>query len=100
MKAVFIVYGQILSDSVQEVLDKEGIRGFTRWNEIFGRGTNSGEPHYGSHAWPSKNAGVITIVEDDKVEKLLTHLRQLNERAEQQGLNAYIWNVENSMISI
>ena len=98
MKAIFIVYGQILSDSVQDVLDMEGIRGFTRWNEVFGRGSKKGEPHYGTHAWPAKNAGVIAIVEDDKVEQLLAHLRQLNERAEQQGLNAYVWNVEGAMI--
>jgi len=97
MKAVFIVYGQILSDPIQNILDSEGIRGFTRWNETFGRGNNKGEPHYGSHAWPSKNATIITIIEDHKVERLLERLRLLNERAEQQGLNAYVWDVEGKM---
>jgi len=98
MKAVFIVYGQILSEPIQSILDMESIRGFTRWNETFGRGSNKGEPHYGSHAWPSKNASILAVIEDEKVERLLERLRRLNERAEQQGLNAYVWNVEGAMV--
>jgi len=97
MKAVFIVYGQALTEPIQNILDKESIRGFTYWDETFGRGSNKGEPHYGSHAWPSKNASILTIIEDHKVERLLEHLRHLNEHAEQQGLNAYVWNVEGGM---
>ncbi|MCL2097191.1 MAG: hypothetical protein FWH23_00325 [Bacteroidales bacterium] len=97
MKAVFIVYGQALTEPVQNILDMESIRGFTRWDETFGRGSNAGEPHYGSHAWPSKNSSILTIVEDHKVEGLLARLRRLNEQAEQQGLNAYVWNVEGAM---
>ncbi len=97
MKAIFIVYGQTLTEPIQNILDMEGIRGFTRWDETFGRGTSKGEPHFGSHAWPSKNASIITIVEDHKVENLLAHLRLLNERAEQQGLNAYVWNIETQL---
>ena len=99
MKAVFIVYGQALTEPIQSILDVENIRGFTRWDETFGRGSDNGEPHYGSHAWPSKNASILTIVEDAKVERLLERLRRLNDHAEEQGLNAYVWNVEGQMIN-
>ncbi len=97
MKAVFIVYGQSLTQPIEQALDKVGIRGFTRWEETHGRGTYEGEPHYGTHAWPSKNGSVLTMVEDHQVEELLDMLRNINEQADQQGLNAYVWHIENKM---
>jgi hypothetical protein len=75
-------------------LDKSGIRGFTRWTETFGRGSERGEPHYGTHAWPSKNGTILAVVHDGEVAALLDDLRRLNEQAEQQGLSAFVWNVE------
>ncbi len=97
MKAVFIVYGQSLTQPVETLLNKLNIRGFTRWDEVHGRGGKDGEPHYGTHAWPSKNGSVLTIVEDEQAEHLLEALRRINEQAEQQGLNAFVWNVEGRM---
>ena len=94
MKAVFIVYGQSLTESIEDLLNKLNIRGFTRWEEVHGRGGKNGEPHYGTHAWPSKNGSLLTVVDDHEVEPLLQALRRLNEQAEQQGLNAFVWNIE------
>jgi len=97
MKAVFIVYGQSLTETIEQLLDKMEIRGFTRWQEVQGRGSISGEPHYGTHAWPSQNGAMIAIIDEQKVENLLASLRQINKQAEQQGLNAFVWNVENGL---
>jgi hypothetical protein len=97
MKAVFISYGQSLIAPVEHLLDKLHIRGFTRWTETFGRGSESGEPHYGTHAWPSKNSSTLTIVSDEEAKLLLKELRHLNEQADEQGLNAFTWTVEDRM---
>ena len=97
MKAIYIVYGQSLTGIIEQLLDKLNIRGFTRWQEVHGRGTKSGEPHYGTHAWPTKNGAILTIIEDEKVDNLLKSLRQINEQSEQQGLNAFVWNIEGVM---
>jgi hypothetical protein len=97
MKAVFISYGQSLIEPIEHLLDKLHIRGFTRWTETFGRGSESGEPHYGTHAWPSKNASTLAIVSDDEAERILKALRLLNEQADEQGLNAFVWTVEDRM---
>jgi len=94
MKAVFIIYGQALTETIQQLLDKLNIRGFTRWDEVHGRGSKNGEPHYGTHAWPSKNGSILTIIDEQKVDDLLVALRRINEQAEQQGLNAFVWNIE------
>jgi nitrogen regulatory protein PII len=98
MKAVFIVYGQSLNEPIQQILTKLHIKGFTRWDETFGRGSYDGEPHYGNHAWPSKNASIVSIMDDSKVEPLLEYLRELNRQGEQQGLNAYVWNIEGQLM--
>ena len=46
MKAVFLSYNQALTDRVNAILDKQGIRGFTKWALTEGRGSVDGEPHY------------------------------------------------------
>ncbi|MDR0795709.1 MAG: hypothetical protein LBE79_06620 [Tannerella sp.] len=97
MKAVFIIYGQSLTQLIEQLLDQLKIRGFTRWEEVQGRGGISGEPHYGTHAWPSENGSILTIIDDQKVDILLEALRRINEKAEQQGLNAFVWNIEGMM---
>jgi hypothetical protein len=94
MKAILITYGQSLGRPVEDLLDKLEIRGFTRWAETFGRGSEHGEPHYGTHAWPSKNGTVLAVMQEEKATALLDALRQLNEHAEQQGLSAFVWSVE------
>jgi nitrogen regulatory protein PII len=97
MKAVLITYGQSLGRPIEDLLDQLGIRGFTRWTETFGRGSESGEPHYGTHAWPSKNGTILAVVQDDMVAALMDALRRLNEQAEQQGLSAFVWNIEEQL---
>ena len=51
MKAVMIIYNQAHSSVVMEILDKCSVRGFTKWVEVQGRGSFSGEPNYGTHDW-------------------------------------------------
>lgn len=97
MKAIFIVYGQSLKEPLEQLLDKLNIRGFTRWEEVQGRGSVNGEPHYGTHAWPTKNGSILAIVENSKVDNLIKSLRRINEQTEQQGLNAFVWSIEDVM---
>ncbi len=94
MKAVFISYNQALTDRVQDILDSQGIRGFTKWGLTEGRGSVDGEPHYGTHAWPSMNSSIMTIVEDDVVAPLLEALREMDAETKQQGSRAFVWSVE------
>lgn len=97
MKALFISYNQALTDRVNRILDDFGIRGFTRWALTEGRGTYDGEPHYGTHAWPSMNASVLAIVEDDKIDPVLDALREMDAQTRMQGSRASVWNIEKSM---
>jgi len=94
MKAVFISLYQAFYDEVLEILDKQEIRGFTYWNEVQGRGSDDGEPHYGTHAWPTLNAAILAFMPDEKVKPLLQAIHELDISAEQQGLRAFVLNAE------
>ena len=94
MKSVFIAFDQAHKDAVMNVLDHLNCRGFSFIEQLQGRGSRTGEPHYGSHAWASMNSGIITIVENKTVEPLLKALKEVDESAEMLGLRAFVWNIE------
>ncbi|HOI80525.1 MAG TPA: hypothetical protein PLI30_13080 [Petrimonas sp.] len=94
MKAVMIILDQAHYSQIIDDLSKLNIRGFTSWREVFGRGSKTGEPHYGSHAWPSVNNAVLAVVEDHRVGPLMDYLRELDKAYENLGLRAFVWNVE------
>ena len=96
MKAVFLSYNQALTDRVNAILDKQGIRGFTKWALTEGRGSVDGEPHYGTHAWPSMNASILAIVDDEKVAPLMDAFREMDAATRMQGSRAFVWNIESA----
>lgn len=94
MKSVFIPYNQAHKERILDILDRMNIRGFTLWDNVQGRGIRNGEPHYGTHAWPTLNAAILTIVPDEKVDGLLRKLQELDKETENLGLHAFVWHVE------
>lgn len=94
MKAVFIVFNQTNTERVEYMLDKLGIRGYTFWEQVQGRGMIDGEPRRGTHTWPEMNSAVITMVADEKVEELLKTVRKLDNRNKEAGVRAFVWNIE------
>ena len=97
MKAVFISYDQAHHEAIIEILDKSSCRGFTAFGNVQGRGSKTGEPHYGSHAWPSMASAILTMVEDHRVEPLLARLHQLDLDRPVLGLRAFVWSIEQSI---
>ena len=97
MKAIFIVYNQTHTERIDYMLDKLGIRGFTRWNDVQGRGSMDGEPRQGTHTWPEMNSAVITIVEDDKVDIVLEKVKKLDAVNKEVGIRAFVWDILTSV---
>ena len=62
MKSVMIVFNQAFTTRVEYMLEELGIRGFTFFEQVQGRGSVDGEPHRGTHTWPEMNSAIITIV--------------------------------------
>ena len=94
MKAVFIAYNQAYNEEIVEVLEANRQRGFTRWEEIQGKGSFNGIPRMGSHAWPEQVHAILACVKDEKVEPILAELKKKDEAAPDLGLRAFVWNIE------
>lgn len=97
MKTVFISYDQAHQENVIEALDDSNVRGYTFFEGVGGRGTKTGEPHLGSHAWPSMNSAILAVVEDTQVDPLLNRLHKLDVENPLLGLRAFVWSVEKSI---
>ena len=80
-KSVMIVFNQANTGRVEYMLDVLGIKGFTFFEQVQGRGTNGGEPRRGTHAWPEMNSCVITVVEDEQLPALLESIKKLDMRS-------------------
>ena len=94
MKGIFIAYNQAYNMEIADAIEKIGVRGFTMWNDIAGRGGFSGLPHLGNHAWPTMNNALLAFIPDEKVDDILAKLKAMDEETPDLGLRAFVWNVE------
>lgn len=93
MKAIMIIYNQANTEKVEYMLDKLGIKGYSLWENVQGRGTTTGVPHLGTHAWPEINKSVLTVVEDEVVDKVLETVKKIDAINEEVGIRAFVWDV-------
>ena len=77
MKAIFVAYNQAYNEEIVELLEKLGQRGYTVWQDVGGRGSVDGDPHLGSHAWPTQNHAVLSVVEDALVKDIRPSVRKM-----------------------
>jgi nitrogen regulatory protein PII len=93
MKAVMIIYNQAHTEKVEYMLEKLGIRGYSLWENVQGSGTKTGLPHLGTHTWPEINKSILTIIEDELVEKVLDTVKKIDAINEEVGIRAFVWDV-------
>ena len=93
MKAVMITFNQALTEKVDYALTNLKIKGYTKFPEVTGCGTNSGEPHLGTHTWPEINSAILAIVEDEKVEHLLGVVKKIDAINDEVGIRAFVWDI-------
>jgi len=93
MKAIMIIYNQAHSEKVEYMLDKLGIRGYSLWENVQGRGSKTGVPHLGTHTWPEINKSVLTILEDDMVDTVLEKVKRLDAINDEVGIRAFVWDI-------
>ncbi len=97
IKSVLIVYNQALTEKIEYILDRLNIRGYTKWENVQGRGSDSGDPRMGTHTWPEMNSATLAIMEDSNVDELLEKVQLLNAINEEVGVRAFVWNVEKAI---
>ncbi len=94
MKAIFIAYDQAHHEQIIEVLNSCQCRGYTAFGTVQGRGSHGGEPHLGTHAWPSLAEAILTMVDDSRVDAVLERLRNVDLAKPRLGLRAFVWPIE------
>ena len=94
MKAVMITYDQAHHEAVVNILTRTNNRGYTAWPEVTGRGSHTGDPHLGSHAWPTTNSAIFTVVEENRLQPLLDEIKALDEERPLLGIHAFAWTIE------
>lgn len=97
MKSILITYDQAHQEAIIEILNKHACRGFTNFGIVQGRGSHKGEPHYGSHAWPSLAEAIITVVSDESAPAVMADLQALDRSRERLGLRAFLWTIEQTI---
>jgi nitrogen regulatory protein PII len=93
MKAVMIIYNQAHTEKVEYMLDKLGIKGYSLWENVQGRGSKTGVPHLGTHAWPEINKSLLAVIEDDLVDTVLDKVKRMDAINEEVGIRAFVWDV-------
>lgn len=88
-----IIYNQAHTEKVEYMLDKLSIKGYTLWENVQGRGSKTGVPHLGTHAWPEINKSVLTIIDDDLVDSVLQNVKKIDAVNEEVGIKAFVWDV-------
>ena len=94
MKSVFIAYNQAHTEKVEFIFDRLKIKGYTQWDNVSGRGSETGEPRLGTHTWPEQNSAILSIVEDERVAELLDAVKKLDDINKEVGIRAFVWNIE------
>lgn len=88
-----IIYNQAHTEKIEYLFERCEIRGYTKWNDVVGRGSNTGDPRLGTHTWPEMNSATIAIVEDEKVAPMMEKLKKLDGFNTEVGLRAFVWEV-------
>jgi len=93
MKAIMIVFNQAHTERIEYLMDKLGIKGYTLWENVQGRGTSTGVPHLATHAWPEINKSLLMVIEDEKVDSVLGFIKKIDLINEEVGIRAFVWNI-------
>jgi nitrogen regulatory protein PII len=93
MKAIFIIHNQSFTERVEYILDRLNLKGFTRFTDIKGRGSETGDPRLGTHTWPEINTATFTVVEDSMVDVVMEKIEKLDKVNKEIGIRAFVWDI-------
>jgi len=93
MKMMMISYNSAIEIEVMEILENHGIKNYTKWTGVHGKGLTSGS-HFGSEVWPGINSVMFSAVEAEKTQGVLKEIEVLRAKLGKEGVKAFTWNVE------
>lgn len=92
-KMVMIVYNEAVDAEVMEVVSKAGIRNYTKFTGVFGKGAQSGT-HLGTEIWPGRNSTIMVACDAQEASALVEGIRQLRKTLAKEGVKAFVMPLE------
>ncbi len=96
MKMLIVVYSDALDDVLVETFKKAGLRGYTKWKQTVGEGTES-EPKLGTHYWPGTNNVLAAVCTDDEALGLKETIRVLKAEHPKGGIRTFVLEVTDTV---
>jgi nitrogen regulatory protein PII len=93
MKAVLIIHNEAIDRDVDEALNSAGIRCFTKFTNVLGKGEIS-EPRLNTEVWPGINYGTLIVTDQTKGKEIMDKVRQMREKLGSEGLKAFMWEID------
>ncbi len=79
MKMAFLVCNEVYTSRVMEVLEKNGIDYYTRWEQVKGKGHGT-EAHLGTRSFPGVNTMLmIAFTDHDALQQLIDNIAETNK---------------------
>lgn len=88
-----IIFNQAHTERVEYLFDKLGVKGYSLWENVQGRGTHTGVPHLGTHAWPEINKIAFTVIPDEIVDSVLDAVKKIDSINDEVGIRAFVWEI-------
>ncbi|MBN1501435.1 MAG: hypothetical protein JW982_14840 [Spirochaetes bacterium] len=86
MTMMFITYSNAIDEEIVDLV-KMYNKGYTKFRGVQGEG--NGEPHLGTHVWPSVNNCMMVVMENKNVNKLLKDLHILENKFTGIGIKVF-----------
>ncbi|MCM8766245.1 MAG: hypothetical protein NC920_05365 [Candidatus Omnitrophica bacterium] len=93
MKMVMVVYNEAIEEMVMEVMEKCGLKNYTKITEVYGRGNTSGI-HLGNDVWPGRNNLLCVACEDKESGELILGIKELRKKFGHEGVKAFVLPLE------
>jgi len=80
MKMAFVIYNEVYHPRMVELLGREGVDYFTRWEQVQGKGHGT-DAHLGTRSFPGLNSVMMIAFQEAAVlEKIIAAIETMNGR--------------------
>lgn len=86
MLMLFIIYSNAVDEEMVELV-KNHSDGYTKFRGVQGEG--HGEPHLGSHVWPSINNCMMVVIDNKNEKALVSDLHELENKFSGIGIKVF-----------
>jgi nitrogen regulatory protein PII len=87
MKRIEIIANHSVEDYIMELLEKSGIKAYTKVPVVYGRGNSN--PKMGTSVWPEENFLLIVYTEEIDASVLKAGLAELKVKYQGEGIKYF-----------